>query len=210
METDIENRLDTAGGRRGWEELREVTFYHLLFLYGGEFELKWLSQAYSISCSHCTYSPCSIQVQCHSLSFPGSVMQRPPFCHPLDAFQRYTRNSQHLYDLSDLMVLVISPKSEFIPILGSTVSSPGARQVMRKQQYKCIPVLCLRILKWETNTACKGGAGLGIQVHWTPESPHCVTNWLVASGKAGDNKKVLRRGSVFREHAQELWQLVGL
>ena len=86
METDIENRLDTAGGRRGWEELREVTFYHLLFLYGGEFELKWLSQAYSISCSHCTYSPCSIQVQCHSLSFPGSVMQRPPFCHPLDAF----------------------------------------------------------------------------------------------------------------------------
>jgi len=33
METDIENRLDTGDGRRGWEELREDTFYHLLFLY---------------------------------------------------------------------------------------------------------------------------------------------------------------------------------
>lgn len=79
-----EQTFDTAGGRRGWEELREVTFYHLLFLYRGEFELKWMSQVYKASVAvTALIAPATFRF--NAISFHGSVMQRTPFCHPLAA-----------------------------------------------------------------------------------------------------------------------------
>ena len=90
METDIENRLLTQrDGRRGWEELREDTFYHLLlYLWRLWIEMDE-SSLQSISCSYCTYSLCYIQVQFHIVSLVcnarNSILS-PPRLLPRDTW----------------------------------------------------------------------------------------------------------------------------
>lgn len=141
-------------GGRNWEKIHFIICSYTC----GDFELKWMSLAYRASVA-VTALIASATFRFNSTSFHWSVMQGTPFCHPLGCF---------LEIHEEFLVSVWSfgsrgfndfPQIRIYPY--PWINSQFSRGQTGNEKYKCIPIFCLRIQRWESNTACKGRAGLG-------------------------------------------------